>query len=574
MDRQYVQKNSIVDVPYAGEWVAGAAIKKGEFRTKDGLLFMANLAHTSTDATAPYAEPEIIGIYDAHIASTSNPHGTTYSQVGAAPANQGVTNGDSHDHSEGDGGQIDYNSLSNQPAIPSGGDLGGGSETVGGSAANGSATTFSRSDHKHAITNPALDTLAACSDITTRNASTSAHGLLPKLDNIATHFLNGQGNWATPAGGAGSIALPFVTVGPYAWCDYVTDGTSDQTEINTALGTGKEVIIVGSVYISASINVTLGNNLVGIPAVNRYHKSIIYVTANINAIVVSTTGGSVIKDLYINSSITGERNAWAIYATVPLYIYSICTNYIKNGFYLSGCAEARIKDCFLLLCTGTNIDLNNSSEVYIDDVMMEGWTSQTDSTIGLYIHGGTINVYATACQFMHTGAPFYIDGLMSGRFSQCYFDSYQVTAEIVSTTNVCRAISFDDCWFAMKTGLTITYNAVRINGQYARDISFSDCYVRDTPKDAIRIEGSAHHISLKNIHFCEIGYYATAACITIASTISHVIVNGCMASEESTAIGYGVYSEGTYVSTTGNDFTLCTTAIQNAGSHAYNQNMT
>ena len=71
MDRTYIPVNSIVDVPYAGEWVAGAAIKKGEFRTYGGLLFMANLAHTSSAATAPYADPAVIyarqyrGVYSA-----------------------------------------------------------------------------------------------------------------------------------------------------------------------------------------------------------------------------------------------------------------------------------------------------------------------------------------------------------------------------------------------------------------------------------------------------------------------------------------------------------------------------
>jgi hypothetical protein len=71
MDRTYIPVNSIVDVPYKGEWVAGAAIKKGEFRTYGGLLFMANVAHTSTAATAPYADPAVIyarvfkGAYDA-----------------------------------------------------------------------------------------------------------------------------------------------------------------------------------------------------------------------------------------------------------------------------------------------------------------------------------------------------------------------------------------------------------------------------------------------------------------------------------------------------------------------------
>lgn len=44
-----------------------------------------------------------------------------------------------------------------------------------------------------------LDELAAPTDVTTLNASTGAHGLLPKLNNVSTNFLNGQGNWATPS---------------------------------------------------------------------------------------------------------------------------------------------------------------------------------------------------------------------------------------------------------------------------------------------------------------------------------------------------------------------------------------
>ena len=35
------------------------------------------------------------------------------------------------------------------------------------------------------------------SDITTLNSSTSAHGLLPKLSNVATEYLNGVGGWST-----------------------------------------------------------------------------------------------------------------------------------------------------------------------------------------------------------------------------------------------------------------------------------------------------------------------------------------------------------------------------------------
>jgi hypothetical protein len=44
-----------------------------------------------------------------------------------------------------------------------------------------------------------LDDLATPDDNTDLNASTAAHGLLPKLSNSSTQFLNGQGAWATPS---------------------------------------------------------------------------------------------------------------------------------------------------------------------------------------------------------------------------------------------------------------------------------------------------------------------------------------------------------------------------------------
>ena len=43
-----------------------------------------------------------------------------------------------------------------------------------------------------------IDTLAAPSDNTLLDVSTDAHGLCPKLDNVVTNFLNGQGAFSTP----------------------------------------------------------------------------------------------------------------------------------------------------------------------------------------------------------------------------------------------------------------------------------------------------------------------------------------------------------------------------------------
>lgn len=51
---------------------------------------------------------------------------------------------------------------------------------------------------QHAMDNATYHT---SSDITTLNATSSKHGFLPKLSNIVTEFLNGQGGWTTPPSG-------------------------------------------------------------------------------------------------------------------------------------------------------------------------------------------------------------------------------------------------------------------------------------------------------------------------------------------------------------------------------------
>jgi hypothetical protein len=68
-----------------------------------------------------------------------------------------------------------------------------------------SRMTNARTPTTHATTHESggsdsipLDTLAATTDITTLNASSTAHGLLPKLSNVSTQYLNGIGTWTTP----------------------------------------------------------------------------------------------------------------------------------------------------------------------------------------------------------------------------------------------------------------------------------------------------------------------------------------------------------------------------------------
>jgi hypothetical protein len=73
------------------------------------------------------------------------------------------------------------------------------------SKTDGSDSTLIRPSNwndTHAISGTVDETLLSFSDVTTHNASTSAHGLLPKLSGTSTQFLNGSGTWTTPAGGS------------------------------------------------------------------------------------------------------------------------------------------------------------------------------------------------------------------------------------------------------------------------------------------------------------------------------------------------------------------------------------
>lgn len=69
-------------------------------------------------------------------------------------------------------------------------------------ALTGKASTTHATAHKSGGADVIkLDELAAPTDVTTLNVSTSAHGLAPKLPNDATKFLDGTGAYAVPPAG-------------------------------------------------------------------------------------------------------------------------------------------------------------------------------------------------------------------------------------------------------------------------------------------------------------------------------------------------------------------------------------
>ena len=122
---------------------------------------------------------------------------------------------------------VDYTDLTGTPAIPVASST---NPAMDGTVAIGVSATYARSDHVHASDTSrmavgaaptahaashksggsdllALDTLGATTDITTLNASTTAHGLLPKLSGVAGQFFNGTGAFTVPVPPATSMGV-------------------------------------------------------------------------------------------------------------------------------------------------------------------------------------------------------------------------------------------------------------------------------------------------------------------------------------------------------------------------------
>lgn len=76
-------------------------------KTVSDIADITTKSHTSLTDKGTNTHAQI----DTHIGSTSNPHSVSAAQAGAAPAAEGVTNGDSHDHTGGAGAQIDHGDL-------------------------------------------------------------------------------------------------------------------------------------------------------------------------------------------------------------------------------------------------------------------------------------------------------------------------------------------------------------------------------------------------------------------------------------------------------------------------------
>lgn len=81
------------------------------------------------------------------------------------------------------------------------------------------------------------DSDLSTSDVTDNNASTSKHGFLKKLSNVATEYMDGTGNWSEPAGGGSGNGDPFAltTYPDYSTFTAVNDSACTHGEASNGL---------------------------------------------------------------------------------------------------------------------------------------------------------------------------------------------------------------------------------------------------------------------------------------------------------------------------------------------------
>lgn len=153
-----------------------------------------------------------------------------------------------------------------------------GSTSTTACVGNDSRLSDARTPTAHATTHKSggtdaikLDELAAPTDITTLNVSSSAHGLCPKLPADASKYLDGTGAYTVPAGGGGGGSG---TRDPI-W-DAPTTGTSDDDEFTA----DTLASAAWTMYVEANPFATVCTrdgalDLTATPATNHYRSSVI-----------------------------------------------------------------------------------------------------------------------------------------------------------------------------------------------------------------------------------------------------------------------------------------------------------
>lgn len=165
---------------------------------------------------------------------------------------------------------------------------------------------------------PDSDATLTFTDITTNNSSTSKHGFLKKLSNVATEFMNGVGNWATISSTMAGAKVGTLTI------------SSTGSKVITGLGFRPKLVIFLASYSSlADVKPSFGvfaydgSSMVGLSALfiagdtsGEATVGDTFTLTNGGSTIVSVTGTSLDADGFTVNVGTASANYVARYIAI------------------------------------------------------------------------------------------------------------------------------------------------------------------------------------------------------------------------------------------------------------------
>lgn len=240
-------------------------------------------------------------------------------------------------------------------------------------------------------------------DITTGNSATTQHGFLKKLDNTATHYMDGTGNWSTPAG---SSPLPtrYIYGFPLAWSSSThilvcSNATSGPWEIPSKCRDAADANDI-SIAAGTQININLGTD--GAAAGNDSFAGAGTVSGTGLSSIVTGSGTSFFTDFgtragaqtitSVGNGVTGTNTAFLSEVAVGDMIGNATAGYAIVGAVISDTSLTLAPVAF------PNGDINSASAYNIIEqptITFNGtvfYITTISSNTSLIIHGTTPNV--------------------------------------------------------------------------------------------------------------------------------------------------------------------------------------
>lgn len=119
-----------------------------------------------------------------------------------------------------------------------------------------------------------LDNILPPEDNTDLNATTSAHGLLPKLDGDNAHFLDGEGNWNTPPVSVAEDYRPKNILFYYGYLNSFNSGTNSWNNELVAQDMSQYNMIVFGNGVQDPAHPDYANTAIIIPRIQALHPDI------------------------------------------------------------------------------------------------------------------------------------------------------------------------------------------------------------------------------------------------------------------------------------------------------------